>query len=185
MAPRRPTMEEQQDEFRQTLENFTLGLQEALQTAVTNALTTVLEQQNARRANQREPQHQQVFHEESEEGEIVDNLFANPAQNQNREARQAGSRRNQPDHGQAMGQVLPPQRWEAGFRLDIPEFTGSLNAGDFIDWLNMVEEILDFKQVPDDMRVPLVATRFKNRASAWWSQLKESRRHSGKSRIYT
>lgn len=49
----------------------------------------------------------------------------------------------------------------------------------------MVEEILDFKQVPDDMRVSLVATRFKSRASAWWSQLKESRRNSGKSRIDT
>lgn len=125
------------------------------------------------------------FHEDSEEEEIVDNLCANPAQNQNRETRQAGGRCNQPDHGQAMGQVLPPQRWEAGFRLDIPEFTGSLNAEDFIDWLNMVEKILDFKQVPDDIGVPLVATHFKNRASAWWSQLKESRRHSGKYRINT
>lgn len=41
MAPRKPTMEEQQDEFRQTLENFTVGLQEALQTTITNALTTI------------------------------------------------------------------------------------------------------------------------------------------------
>lgn len=46
-----------------------------------------------------------------------------------------------------------------------------------------MEEILDFKQVPDDMRVPLVTTSFKNRASAWWNQLKESRRCSGKSKL--
>lgn len=113
------------------------------------------------------------------------NIFANPAQGQIRDDRQAGGRHNRPDNRQDMGQVNPPRRWDAGFRLEIPEFTGSLNAKDFIDWLSMVEEILDFKQVPDDMRVSLVATRFKSRASAWWSQLKESRRNSGKPRIDT
>lgn len=60
---------------------------------------------------------------------------------------------------------------------------GTLNPEEILDWLNIVEEILEFKQVPDDMRVPLVATRFKNRASAWWTQLKESRRRSRKTNI--
>ncbi|CAA7031690.1 unnamed protein product [Microthlaspi erraticum] len=74
-------------------------------------------------------------------------------------------------------------RWETGFRLDIPEFSGSLNPEEFIDWLHMVEELLEFKQVPDEMRVALVATRFKSRAMAWWQQLKESRRRANKDRI--
>lgn len=125
MAPRKPTMEEQQDEFRQTLENFTVGLQEAFQAAVTNALTTVLEQQHALRAVNREPrQQQQVFHEDSDEDNNVDNIFSNPAQGQNRDARQAGGGRNMQDNRQAMGRVNPPQRWESGFRLEIPDSTG-------------------------------------------------------------
>ncbi|CAN6849816.1 unnamed protein product [Brassica oleracea var. botrytis] len=61
-----------------------------------------------------------------------------------------------------------PPRWETSFRSEIPEFLGTLNPKEFIDWLNIVEEILEFKQVPDDMRVSLVATRFKGRAMAWW-----------------
>lgn len=74
-------------------------------------------------------------------------------------------------------------RWETGFCIDIPEFTGTFNPEEFLDWLNMVEEILEFKRVPDNMRVPLVATNFKNRVSAWWTQLKESRRRSRKGKI--
>ncbi|KAK6126948.1 hypothetical protein DH2020_039313 [Rehmannia glutinosa] len=71
------------------------------------------------------------------------------------------------------------RRWEMGFRLDIPEFTDSLDASEFLDWLNSVEELLDFKGVPDQRRVPLVATRFRWRASAWWQQAKLTRiRHS-------
>uniref|UniRef100_A0A0D3BDP8 Retrotransposon gag domain-containing protein n=1 Tax=Brassica oleracea var. oleracea TaxID=109376 RepID=A0A0D3BDP8_BRAOL len=32
--------------------------------------------------------------------------------------------------------------------------------------MNIVEEILEFRQVPDDVRVPLIATRFQGRAMA-------------------
>ncbi|KAH7854913.1 hypothetical protein Vadar_019004 [Vaccinium darrowii] len=42
---------------------------------------------------------------------------------------------------------------------------------------------MDFKGVPMDMRVPLVATRFRGRASAWWQQLKINRSRNGKSKI--
>ncbi|XP_023639598.1 uncharacterized protein LOC111830943 [Capsella rubella] len=75
------------------------------------------------------------------------------------------------------------QWWETGFKLDIPEFASGLKAEEFLDWLHMVEEVLEFKNVPHDVRVSLVATRFKGRAMAWWSQFKESRRRSGKSKI--
>ncbi|CAL9001111.1 unnamed protein product [Prunus brigantina] len=37
-----------------------------------------------------------------------------------------------------------------------------------------IEEVLDFKDVPQDKRVPLVATRFRGRATAWWQQLKQT-----------
>lgn len=38
------------------------------------------------------------------------------------------------------------RRWEAGFKVDIPEFHGNLHADELIDWLHTVEEILDFKE---------------------------------------
>jgi len=51
--------------------------------------------------------------------------------------------------------------------------------------LSSIEEILEFKRVPVDQCVPLIASHFKSRAMAWWQQIKESRRRAGKPRIVT
>jgi ADP-heptose:LPS heptosyltransferase len=52
-----------------------------------------------------------------------------------------------------------------------------------LDWIAAVEEVLDFKGVPEDRRVSLVATKFRGRAAAWWQQLKQSKTRLGKSKI--
>jgi hypothetical protein len=44
----------------------------------------------------------------------------------------------------------------------------------------IVGEILDFKGVPEDQQVSLVATKFKERAAAWWQQMKQARVQQGK-----
>jgi hypothetical protein len=59
-------------------------------------------------------------------------------------------------------------RWKSGFKLDIPEFSEGMQPEEFLDWVAAVEEIPDFKTVPDDRRVSLVATKFRGRAAAWW-----------------
>ena len=56
---------------------------------------------------------------------------------------------------------------------------------EFLDWVAAVEEILEFKEVPQDKRVSLVVTKFKGRAAAWWQQLKQSCIRQGKSKINT
>jgi len=76
-------------------------------------------------------------------------------------------------------------RWESGFKLDIPEFKGCLQLEEFLDWVAAVEEILEFKEVPQDKRVSLVATKFRGRAAVWWQQLKQSCIGQGKSKINT
>ena len=43
--------------------------------------------------------------------------------------------------------------WESGFKLDIPEFKGCLQLEEFLDWVAAIEEILEFKEVPQDKRV--------------------------------
>ncbi|CAL1382844.1 unnamed protein product [Linum trigynum] len=60
----------------------------------------------------------------------------------------------------------PNHRWEQGFRVEIPQFDGSMKPEEVIDWLSQVEEILDFKEVPDDRRVSLVTTRLHGCAQA-------------------
>lgn len=74
-------------------------------------------------------------------------------------------------------------RWESSFRVDIPEFMGSGTPDAFLDWIFAVEELLDFKEVPTNRRVALVATRLRGRASSWWHHLKTTRLRQGKSAI--
>ncbi|XP_057504808.1 uncharacterized protein LOC130788284 [Actinidia eriantha] len=62
--------------------------------------------------------------------------------------------------------------WEVGLKIDIPEFKGGSQAEEFLGWLFAVEKVLDFKDVPEDKRVALVATWFWGRAIAWWQQIK-------------
>lgn len=94
----------------------------------------------------------------------ADNPFANPQHQR--------GRRPQGDN-----------RWESGFRLDIPEFEGDANPDAFSDWIHAVEELLDFKAFPDDRRVALVATRLRGRVSSWWYHLKTTRLRQRKSNI--
>jgi hypothetical protein len=39
-------------------------------------------------------------------------------------------------------------RWESGFKLDIPKFNEGLQPEEILDWIAAVEEVLDFKGVP-------------------------------------
>jgi hypothetical protein len=52
-----------------------------------------------------------------------------------------------------------------------------------LDWIAVVEEVLEFKGLPEDKRVSLVTTKFRGQAAAWWQQLKQSRTWLGKSKI--
>ncbi|GJR67129.1 hypothetical protein Tco_0013194 [Tanacetum coccineum] len=69
-------------------------------------------------------------------------------------------------------------------RVNIPGFDGNtLNPEGFIDWLVAVEELFEFKEVPENKRVSLIATKLRGKASAWWQQLKLIRERIGKPRI--
>ncbi|GKB86297.1 putative reverse transcriptase domain-containing protein [Tanacetum coccineum] len=63
--------------------------------------------------------------------------------------------------------VRPSQRWEQGFKVEIPKFDGSLKPEEFIDWLSQVEEILDFKEVPKECRISLVTIRLHGQSAAF------------------
>jgi len=170
MPPKRGLQQqrdEQNNALREVLSDFSQELRQAMRDSVETALRAVL-QAPAQAAQHNRENH--VLHEDSEEDD--DNPFAEGDQ----------QRRHQQ---QAFGAILggDNHRWESGFRLDLPEFSGSLKPEEFLDWISMTEELLTFKSVPDVKRVSLVATRFKGRASAWWQQLKLQRVNSGKGPI--
>ncbi|GJY41188.1 putative nucleotidyltransferase, ribonuclease H, partial [Tanacetum coccineum] len=72
----------------------------------------------------------------------------------------------------------------SGMRVNIPDFAGdTLSPEGFIDWLVAVEEVFEFKEVPKNKRVSLIATKLHGKASTWWQQLKLTRERVGKPRI--
>ncbi|GJU18429.1 putative nucleotidyltransferase, ribonuclease H [Tanacetum coccineum] len=76
------------------------------------------------------------------------------------------------------------RRWEYRMRVNIPEFDGNtLNPEGFIDWLVTVQEVFEFKDVPENKKVSFIATKLRGRASAWWQQLKLTRERVGKPRV--
>ena len=62
--------------------------------------------------------------------------------------------------------------WESGMRIEVPKFQGSLQPEEFIDWLCTAEKFLEFKRVPEEIKVPLIATRLRDRVAAWWQHFK-------------
>lgn len=74
-------------------------------------------------------------------------------------------------------------RWEQSFKFEIPEFHGGPTAEELLDWIATVEEILEFKHVPLERCVPMIAMKFRSRAAAWWTQIKASRIRLGKQKI--
>ncbi|XP_050368930.1 uncharacterized protein LOC126787035 [Argentina anserina] len=68
-------------------------------------------------------------------------------------------------------------------KVDLPEFEGRIQPEEFINWLNTVERVFDYKVVPDEDRVKMVAIKLTKQASAWWETLKLRRERLGKSKI--
>jgi hypothetical protein len=102
--------------------------------------------------------------ENSDSNSTFDNPYHNHAPNR-------GHRGRESHHG------------AVGFKVDLPEFSGTLQAEGFVDWLNVLERIFEYKEVPDRDKVKLVAIKLKGKASAWWEQLMWSRERQGKAKI--
>lgn len=62
--------------------------------------------------------------------------------------------------------VVINSRWESSFRLEITEFFGSTVSEELLD-CSSPHEILEFKQMPLDRCMPLLAIRFRDKAAAW------------------
>ncbi|XP_076938140.1 uncharacterized protein LOC143606166 [Bidens hawaiensis] len=72
-----------------------------------------------------------------------------------------------------------------GIRTEIPEFEGRMQPDDFIDWLHTVERIFDLRQVPEHLKVKLVAIRLRKYASLWWEHVQNKRYREGKHKVET
>jgi len=53
------------------------------------------------------------------------------------------------------------------FKVDIPEFEGKLDPDDFLEWMQTIERIFEYKEIPEDKKVKLVALKLGKYASLW------------------
>jgi len=51
------------------------------------------------------------------------------------------------------------------FKVEIPKFEGKLDPDEFLEWLHTVERVFDYKDIPDDKKMKLVALRLRRYAS--------------------
>jgi hypothetical protein len=75
------------------------------------------------------------------------------------------------------------QKWEFSVKIDVPEFSGGLDPNDFTDWLNHVERVFEYHEIPDHKKVKIVGIKLKGKASAWWEQIQTQRVRFGKKKV--
>lgn len=150
------------DEVRRTLANsIQAGVQAGVQAALeANAANTPLPPPPRQRHN-----NNPVFEEHDDDN--MDNPFGHQNRHQYPQQHQHADN----------------NRWMSGVKIDIPEFLGGSRPEELLDWFVTVDEFLEFKEVPEHKRVPLVTTRFRGHAASWWNQLKLSRTRRGKEKI--
>lgn len=133
----RAMREEMQTFLRDTMREFTETLDARDQ----------LRDRGNRRGRERDRDRDRVFNE-SESGATDEE--SNPFTDEER----------RPRYRDVLNHDRADRSWERGFKLDIPEFHGGVRGEELLDWLVAVKEVLEFKRVPDDRRVALVATKF-------------------------
>jgi len=70
-------------------------------------------------------------------------------------------------------------------KVDIPDFEGKLHPDEFVDWLQTVERVFEYKEILEEKKVKIIAVKLKKHASIWWENLKTKRAREGKSKIKT
>ena len=76
-----------------------------------------------------------------------------------RERSKASSAEHVHHHRQRNRRNHEVQRVQLDVRVDIPEFEGRMQPDKFLDWLHSVERIFDFKELPEERNVKLVALK--------------------------
>jgi len=71
-------------------------------------------------------------------------------------------------------------------KAEISKFKGQRNPNDLLDWLNTVERVFEYKDVPNDKKVKLVALKLQRYAFIWWNNVlsKRTRKRKGKIRSW-
>lgn len=152
-------------------ENFHVELRKTMANAIQNGVQAGVEAALAAQAANAPPPQRHHRNNNPIYEEHGDDAMDNPFGNQNRSHHHPQQRHHDDD------------RWKSGIKIDIPEFHGGSQPEELLDWFVTVDEFIEFKDVPEQKRVPLITTRFRGHAASWWNQLKLSCSRRGKEKI--
>lgn len=68
-------------------------------------------------------------------------------------------------------------------RLEIPEFDGSMRPENFIEWLQRIEQILDYIDYYDRKRFKVATLKLTGYSNLWYENMKSKRKREGNARI--
>ncbi|VFQ89741.1 unnamed protein product [Cuscuta campestris] len=83
------------------------------------------------------------------------------------------------------GTMKPKANEGSDFKVDIPTFEGKNDPDEFLEWLETVERVFDFKDVSNEKKVKIVALKFRKYASTWWTNTCTKRRRNDKEPVST
>uniref|UniRef100_A0A2N9F0S3 Retrotransposon gag domain-containing protein n=1 Tax=Fagus sylvatica TaxID=28930 RepID=A0A2N9F0S3_FAGSY len=126
-----------------------------------------------------DPEFKHVFQQQRRAPERQQQLQASPFMGYHREFGQQWEGKDQNQRYESKYE----QKWKGSVKIDVPEFSGVLIPDDLIDWINHVECVFEYHDIPNHKKVKLVGTKLKGRASAWWEQIQMQRVRFGKKKI--
>ena len=70
-------------------------------------------------------------------------------------------------------------------KVDILDFEGKLQPDEVVEWLQIVERVFEYKEVPEEQKVKIIVVKLKKYALIWWENLKRKCEREGKNKIRT
>jgi hypothetical protein len=55
----------------------------------------------------------------------------------------------------------------SGPKIEVPMYEGNLNVEELLDWINEMDNYLDYEDIDDENKVKHVVTRMKGHADFW------------------
>ncbi|XP_048228311.1 uncharacterized protein LOC125369575 [Ricinus communis] len=75
------------------------------------------------------------------------------------------------------------QEEDRSFKLELPEFDGSSDPENFLDWVRRMESVFDYKDFDDRRRCKMAVLRLTKLVGLWYDNLKAKRRREEKEKI--
>lgn len=69
--------------------------------------------------------------------------------------------------------------------MEIPTYSGKMNAKEFVDWRDVLNNYFEYKEVVEEKKVKFAKTKLKGAYLTWWNYTQGERVKMGESMIHS